>query len=158
MLKNPRVSVSIGDAREWLLTSRDTYDIIFSEPSNPYRAGVSSLFTGDFYRAVRSRLAPGGIFLQWLQAYEVDSETVRTLYATLRTAFPEVETWHSKPNDLLARFDRASPPHDAAGPPGRGFGRSRSRLAHENAAAEGGLEGIPLPLRGALDSGPRDCR
>jgi spermidine synthase len=114
VLKNPRVRVSIGDAREWLLTSRDTYDIIFSEPSNPYRAGVSSLFTEDFYRAVRSRLAPGGIFLQWLQAYEVDSETVRTLYATLRTAFPEVETWHSKPNDLLLVSTAEPLPHDAA--------------------------------------------
>jgi spermidine synthase/MFS family permease len=114
VLRNPRVKVSIGDAREWLLTSRDTYDIIFSEPSNPYRAGVSSLFTEDFYRAVRSRLAPGGIFLQWLQAYEVDSETVRTLYATLRTAFPEVETWHSKPNDLLLVSTAEPLPHDAA--------------------------------------------
>lgn len=114
VLRNPRVKVSIGDAREWLLTSRDTYDIIFSEPSNPYRAGVSSLFTEDFYRAVRSRLEPGGIFLQWLQAYEVDSETVRTLYATLRTAFPEVETWHSKPNDLLLVSTADPLPHDAA--------------------------------------------
>jgi spermidine synthase len=141
VLKNPRVRVSIGDAREWLLTSRDTYDIIFSEPSNPYRAGVSSLFTEDFYRAVRSRLAPGGIFLQWLQAYEVDSETVRTLYATLRTAFPEVETWHSKPNDLLLVSTAEPLPHDAA------VLRERLRQepfasAMENAWRTKGLEGF----------------
>lgn len=140
-LRNPRVQVSIGDAREWLLTSRDTYDIIFSEPSNPYRAGVSSLFTEDFYRAVRSRLAPGGIFLQWLQAYEVDSETVRTLYATLRTAFPEVETWHSKPNDLLLVSTAEPLPHDAA------VLRERLRQepfasAMENAWRAKGLEGF----------------
>ncbi len=114
VLKNAKVRVAIGDAREWLLTSRDTYDIIFSEPSNPYRAGVSSLFTRDFYRAVRARLAPGGIFLQWLQAYEVDSETVRTLYATLGSAFPEVETWHTKPNDLLLVATVEPVAHDAA--------------------------------------------
>lgn len=114
VLRNPKVRVSIGDAREWLLTSRETYDIIFSEPSNPYRAGVSSLFTSDFYRAARSRLAPGGIFIQWLQAYEVDRETVRTLYATLCAAFPEVETWHSKPNDLLLVSSVTPLPHDAA--------------------------------------------
>src|SRR6202162_2360928 len=141
VLRNPRVHVSIGDAREWLLTSRDTYDIIFSEPSNPYRAGVSSLFTEDFYRAVRSRLAPGGIFLQWLQAYEVDSETVRTLYATLRTAFPEVETWHSKPNDLLLVSTAEPLPHDAA------VLRERLRQepfasAMENAWRAKGLEGF----------------
>jgi spermidine synthase/MFS family permease len=114
VLKNPKVSVSIGDAREWLLTSRETYDVIFSEPSNPYRAGVSSLFTRDFYRAVRSRLSPGGIFLQWLQAYEVDSETVRTLYATLSSAFPEVETWHTKPSDLLLLATVEPVKYDAA--------------------------------------------
>ena len=114
VLRNPKVRVSIGDAREWLLTSRDTYDIIFSEPSNPYRAGISSLFTRDFYRAARARLAPGGIFVQWLQAYEVDSETVRTLYATLGAVFPEVETWHTKPSDLLLVATIEPLPHDAA--------------------------------------------
>ncbi len=101
VLRNPRVRIWIGDAREWLLASRETYDVIFSEPSNPYRAGISSLFTADFYRAARSRLTPGGIFLQWLQAYEVDSGTVRTVYATLGSVFPEVETWHTKQSDLV---------------------------------------------------------
>ena len=97
----PGSAIWIGDAREWLLTSREKYDVIFSEPSNPYRAGISSLFTADFYRAARSRLAPGGIFLQWLQAYEVDSGTVLTVYATLGSVFPEVETWHTKQSDLI---------------------------------------------------------
>jgi spermidine synthase len=101
VLENRRVRILSGDAREFLLTSRDRYDVIFSEPSNPYRAGISSLFTQDFYRAVRQRLAPGGIFVQWLQAYEVDSQTVRTAYATLASVFPSVETWFSKKQDLL---------------------------------------------------------
>lgn len=141
VLRNPKVRVSIGDAREWLLTSRDTYDIIFSEPSNPYRAGISSLFTRDFYRAVRERLAPGGIFLQWLQAYEVDSETVRTLYATLGAAFSQVETWHTKPNDLLLVATVEPVPHDAA------FLRERLRQepfadAMEKAWRTTGLEGF----------------
>ncbi len=101
VLSNPKVHVVIGDAREFLLTSRETYDFIFSEPSNPYRVGISSLFTEDFYRAARARLKPGGIFLQWLQAYEVDAITVRTVYRTLLAAFPEVETWFTRPADLL---------------------------------------------------------
>ncbi|HEY6930201.1 MAG TPA: fused MFS/spermidine synthase [Thermoanaerobaculia bacterium] len=100
-LSNSKVRVSIGDAREFLLTSRETYDIIFSEPSNPYRAGISSLFTEEFYRAVRERLAPRGIFLQWLQSYEVDGETVRTVYAALHTAFPQIESWFAKRRDLI---------------------------------------------------------
>ena len=123
VLGNPRVRIWIGDAREWLLTSRDEYDIIFSEPSNPYRAGISSLFTTDFYRAARSRLAPSGIFLQWLQAYEVDSGTVRTVYATLQSAFPEVETWHTKQSDLILAATKEPIVYD-----GR---RLRERLAQE---------------------------
>lgn len=101
VMSNPKVRVTIGDAREHLLTSRETYDVIFSEPSNPYRAGISSLFTAEFYRAARSRLAPGGIFLQWLQSYEVAPETVRTVYSTLRGSFPQIESWFSRVGDLI---------------------------------------------------------
>ena len=101
VLQNPKVRILTGDARELLLTSRDRYDVVFSEPSNPYRAGISSLFTQQFYRSVADRLSRGGIFVQWLQAYEVDSPTVRTVYATLASVFPTVETYFSKKQDLL---------------------------------------------------------
>ena len=94
-LENPKIRIRSGDAREVLLTSRARYDIIFSEPSNPYRAGISSLFTEEFYAVIRDRLAPGGLFLQWVQAYEVDGQTLRTVYATIGAVFPEVETWPS---------------------------------------------------------------
>jgi spermidine synthase len=101
VLANTRVHITIGDARELLLTTRRKYDLVFSEPSNPYRAGISSLFTKDFYEAVRNRLEPGGIFVQWLQAYEVDPQTVRTVYATLGSVFGSVETFSGKADDLL---------------------------------------------------------
>ena len=101
VLHNPKIRILIGDARELLLTSRTTYDVIFSEPSNPYRAGISSLFTREFYGAVASRLAPGGVFVQWLQAYEVDGKTVRTSYTTLASVFLNVESWFTKKDDLL---------------------------------------------------------
>jgi len=100
-MENPRVRITLGDAREVLLTSREKYDLIFSEPSNPYRAGIASLFTREFYRSVRDRLAPAGFFIQWTQAYEVDGQTVRTVYATLSDVFPSVETFRGKRNDLL---------------------------------------------------------
>jgi spermidine synthase len=100
-LVSSRVHVLLGDARELLLSSKTAYDVIFSEPSNPYRAGVSSLFTEEFYRAVRARLSPGGLFAQWLQAYEVDAGTVQTSYKTLAAVFGNVETWFTKKDDLL---------------------------------------------------------
>jgi spermidine synthase len=101
VLRNPKVHIRIADAREVLLASRDRYDIIFSEPSNPYRAGIASLFTEEFYRASAARLNPNGIFLQWLQAYDVDTETIQTIYSTVGAVFPSVETWTTDTGDLL---------------------------------------------------------
>jgi len=63
-MANPKVQVRIGDARETLLTTREQYDIIASEPSNPYRAGVASLFTLEYYRAAADRLTDNGVFAQ----------------------------------------------------------------------------------------------
>ena len=75
--------------------------MIFSEPSNPYRAGIASLFTREFYDSARIRLRPGGLFLQWVQAYEVDAQTMRSIYATIGSVFPNVETWRTERGDLL---------------------------------------------------------
>lgn len=101
VLSNPKVRLTLGDAREALLVSRDVYDLVVSQPSNPYRAGIASLFTREYYEAVDKRLAPGGLFVQWVQAYEVDGRTLRTLYATLGHVFPYVETWQVSQGDLL---------------------------------------------------------
>jgi spermidine synthase len=101
VLKNPKVHMAVGDAREILVTSRRTYDIIFSEPSNPYRAGIASLYTKEFYAAAAGRLNKGGVFAQWMQSYGADASTIRTVYATLSTVFPHIETWWTNRGDLL---------------------------------------------------------
>jgi predicted membrane-bound spermidine synthase len=100
VLNNPRVRRVHNDGREFVLTTDNQYDVIVSEPSNPYRAGVASLYTTEFYQAARARLKPGGIFIQWLQAYEVDSLTVHTVVATARSAFNHVEVWQTLSVDL----------------------------------------------------------
>jgi spermidine synthase len=101
VMNNPRVRIAVNDARETLLVSRAKYDVIFSEPSNPYRAGVASLYTREFYAAVRARLAHGGIFAQWVQTYSVDARTLSTIYATLLTSFAHVQTWTTNPGDVV---------------------------------------------------------
>lgn len=101
VLNNPKVSIFIGDAREVLSTTRERYDLVFSEPSNPYRAGISSLYTEDFYRAAALRLAEGGIFLQWMQSYEVDGQAVRTVFATVSSVFPTVSVWQTQTGDMI---------------------------------------------------------
>lgn len=101
VLDDPRVRLSIADAREFLTTNVAEYDLIASEPSNPYRAGVADLFTREFYAACRRRLRRDGLFVQWLQGYEIDDATVRTVLATLRSVFPHVEIWQGNALDLL---------------------------------------------------------
>lgn len=100
-LGNSKVHLHYNDAREFLLTTRQPYDVIVSEPSNPYRAGVANLYTRDFYRAASDRLSTDGLFLQWLQGYEVDSSTVKTVLKTLRSVFPTVQIWRTRVSDLL---------------------------------------------------------
>jgi spermidine synthase len=111
-LANPRLRLFLGDAREHLLTTRERYDLVVSEPSNPYRAGIASLFSRDFYRAVAARLPPDGLFLQWIQAYEVHPASIRSLYATLAAELPFVETWQTLPGDLMLVSGRTAPRHD----------------------------------------------
>ncbi len=123
VLENPKVNLEIGDGRELLLTTDTRYDVVFSEPSNPYRAGVTSLFTREFYRAARQRLANDGIFLQWLQGYGVDSQVVRTVLATLRAEFGAVESWQVHHNDLLLIASARRITHD--------LGRLHARLEQE---------------------------
>jgi spermidine synthase len=114
-LSNPKVRLEVGDGREFLLTTARRYDLILSEPSNPYRAGVSSLFTREFYAAAAERLRPGGLFLQWLQAYEADATVIRAVLATLRAVYPHVEIWEVKSNaDLLLVASRDPIVHDVA--------------------------------------------
>lgn len=101
VLANPKVHITIGDAREVLLTTRQQYDLVVSEPSNPYRAGIAGLYTKEYYEAAARRLRPGGLFLQFVQAYEVDSSTIRSIYATFTSVYPVVETWQLNGTDLL---------------------------------------------------------
>ena len=113
VLSKPNVHLTIGDGREVLLVAGALYDLIASEPSNPYRAGVTSLYTREFYQAVQHRLAPGGIFTQWVQGYDVDALTIRLVYATLSSVFPFVETWSTQPGDLLFVCYQEAPTYSA---------------------------------------------
>ena len=113
-MNNPKLHVVIGDARETLLTTTERYDVIASEPSNPYRAGIASLFTQEYYRAASDRLTPDGVFAQWVQAYEIDAETLRTIYDTLHSVFPYIETWQTNGGDLTLLGMHHPASYDAA--------------------------------------------
>jgi spermidine synthase len=101
VLSDPRVHVIFDDARNFLLTSRERYDLIISEPSNPWIAGIATLFTDEYYAAVRQQLAPGGKFVQWVQAYSLAPADLRMIIASLAPHFAEVTLWRAEGRDLL---------------------------------------------------------
>jgi spermidine synthase len=98
-LRNPRVRLYEDDARHILLASHDRYDVIISEPSQPWSAGVANVFTQDFYRLAERRMNPDGVFAQWLQLYQISFDVFRSVVATFQSVFPEVLIF-KPPNSL----------------------------------------------------------
>jgi spermidine synthase len=90
-LDDPRVRVLGNDGRnQLLLTPPGTYDIIVAEPSNPWLTGVSNLFTREFFEMGKARLAPGGIWSQWVQMYGMDERDLQSIIRTFATVYPHV--------------------------------------------------------------------
>jgi spermidine synthase len=100
-LNDPRTALILGDGRSHLLLSTGQYDVIISEPSNPWMAGVASLFTREFFLAARARLAPDGILMQWAHTYSISDADLRSIVATFVSVFPEGSAWLVAESDLL---------------------------------------------------------
>lgn len=86
----PRLTILNNDGRNYLSYTDRRYDVVISEPSNPWITGVSNLFTLDHFRAATQALAPDGIFLQWVQLYELSPDNIKTIYRTISEVFPYV--------------------------------------------------------------------
>ncbi len=91
--RDPRSVIHYEDGRTHLAYTRALYDVIVSEPSNPWIAGINNLFTAEFYRLVKQRLAPEGLFCQWLHGYDMSREALASLLGTLGEAFPGAEVY-----------------------------------------------------------------
>jgi spermidine synthase len=89
-LDDPRTHLIIDDARTRLRVNPQRYDIIVSEPSHPWVPGVANLFTQEFFTLGRDRLSPDGVFVQWLQIYQLSTESLRSVLATFHEVFPHV--------------------------------------------------------------------
>jgi spermidine synthase len=100
-LGDPRTRLIVGDGRSHLLLSNQQYDVIVSEPSNPWIAGVASLFTREFFEAARARLAPGGLICQWAHTYTISERDLRSIVATFISVFPNGTAWMVNDNDVL---------------------------------------------------------
>src|SRR5437667_320840 len=113
VLTRPTVSVVVDDARSALQIDRARYDVIVSEPSNPWLAGVATLYTPEFFQIVRARLTEGGVFSQWVQLYQLPAAVVTGIVRNLAAVFPHVEIWFSSPGGVVIPLPCATPPPPA---------------------------------------------
>jgi len=90
-----------SDAYRALLRSEGGYDLIVSEPSNPWVTGIEMLYSTDFLSAARTRLAPGGVYAQWFHLYETDARSIRLVLRSYREAFGRVAVWAGASPDLV---------------------------------------------------------
>jgi len=109
----PNVSVVVDDARSALQLDSTRYDVIVSEPSNPWLAGVATLYTTEFFQVVRDRLADDGVFCQWVQLYQLPLPVVTGIVQNVHAVFPYVHIWFGAPGDVIVlgsgrplRYDR----------------------------------------------------
>jgi predicted membrane-bound spermidine synthase len=98
---DPRSRVHYEDAKTYFSSRAQLYDIIVSEPSNPWVSGVATLFSTQFYREVRRRLAPGGLLVQWVQVYEMTPQLLASVLEALSGEFPHYVLWTSNHHDLI---------------------------------------------------------
>jgi len=99
--RSDKVRVVVSDAYRALMRSAGPFDVIVSEPSNPWVTGVEMLFSREFLQAARSQLAPGGVFAQWFHSYETDDETIALVLRTYASVFERVAVWYTMTDDLL---------------------------------------------------------
>jgi len=100
-LEDKRVNLIINDARNYLLTADKKYDIIISEPSNPWMSGQSNLFTEEFFQLAKKHLTEDGIFCAWLQFYRITPEMYKTVLRTFQSVFPHISVWSASYGDTL---------------------------------------------------------
>ena len=100
--QDPRSRVHYQDAKSYFASHGQRYDVIISEPSNPWVNGVASLFTTEFYRDIKRHLAPRGLFVQWLHTYEFDDRLLASVLAALAENFHDFEIYEASRGDLIA--------------------------------------------------------
>lgn len=87
--------------KTFLTRTPQGYDVIISEPSNPWIAGIGNLFSVEFYREARAHLNAGGLMAQWFHSYEMDDDSIRLILRTFSSVFEHVSLWNLSHTDFL---------------------------------------------------------
>ncbi len=99
--RNPAIRIERSDAYRALQRSPGGFDVIASEPSNPWVGGVEMLYSREFLEAARAKLSPGGVFCQWFHQYEIDEASLALVLRTFDRVFAEVAIWYGSGPDLF---------------------------------------------------------
>ncbi len=122
VFEDPRSRFAIDDARSYLAATHERFDLIVSEPSNPWVSGVSGLFTHEFYRRIRTALADGGVLGQWLHLYSLDDDLALSVLAAIHRNFRAYRIYLVSSTDMLIlasnRPDGLAPDWGVIGAPG----------------------------------------
>jgi spermidine synthase len=98
VLHDPRTKVVYDDARHYILTTKDKFDIITSDPIHPWVKGAATLYTKEYFELCKRHLNPGGLVTQWVPLYETDRVVVQSELATFFEAFPQGTIWSNDEN------------------------------------------------------------
>jgi spermidine synthase len=98
VLDDPRVEVVYDDARHFILTSKEKFDVITSDPIHPWVKGAATLYTKEYFELAKRHLNPGGVITQWVPLYESDFDVVQSEVATFFDVFPQGSVWSNDQN------------------------------------------------------------
>jgi len=101
VLDDPRVHMTIGDGRNHVRLTNRTYDVIISQPTNPWISGVGDLFTVEYFAEAKAHLKPGGFMTAWLALYHMGDEEVRSTLKSFVKVFPNATLWFSNEGDVV---------------------------------------------------------
>ncbi len=154
---DPRLTLEYNDGRNYLLASDRTFDVIVSEPSNPWQAGVCNLFSQEFFKICHGRLNEGGILSMWLQTTEVAPSNIKGILSSLKSVFKHAEVFASAdtPDLIIAASD---------GPVLIDYAALKKAFSNRKIAAEMGRFGLNCPeavlacIQSTTDSIARICR
>jgi len=100
-LSDPRTHLFIEDALAYLKISPRMYDIIISEPSNPWIAGIGNLYTTDYFNECKQRMNTGGLMVQWFHLYEMNDNLLKMVVRTFQSTFEYVSLWMPQGRDVI---------------------------------------------------------
>ncbi|MBL8344254.1 MAG: hypothetical protein JNN03_02360 [Rubrivivax sp.] len=135
---DPRHRIVIDDAKAYFSRGQHRYDVIVSEPSNPWISGVASLFTEEFYARVKTHLKADGLLVQWIHVYEISPELVAAIFGALAKSFPVYGVYMASPGDLIIVAGTQGPLPQPS-PDVFGMSAVKARLARVGVSSEADL-------------------